>query len=397
MRGLGRLWLGLSLVLLSFTGAARAQDAVEIRIGYLGQERDRPALLANLEVPPEDEGLQGARLAIADNNTTGRFMKQAYMLEEALLGLGEDPVPALQALLDQGLTFIVLDLEADALDAVRAHPAAQSGDVLLFNAGAADSRFRNADCAPAIIHTSASRAMLADALGQLLISKRWREWFLVVGPRPGDALYAEAIKRTANRFGAEIVEEKPWSDEAADIRRSARREIPVFTQGEDYDILLMADEVGDYGDFFPYQTWRPRPVGGTTGLTPRTWHKVVEAWAGIQLQQRFREQANRPMTDRDYAAWLGARIVGEAATLAGTDPATVIAKIRDPGFSFAGFKGKPLSIRAWNGQVRQPIPVVWERALVAMAPIEGFLHPVNPTDSLGQDEAEVSCKWEIQE
>ncbi len=365
-----------------------------IPIAYLGQARDLPPLLANLEEPPEDEGLQGARLAIDDNATTGRFLHQDFTLAERLLPRDGDPVPALEALVAEGQRFVVLDLPAAGLDAVLAAPVSRTPGLILFNAGAEDTRFRDRDCAPRLIHTSASRAMLADALAQLLVAKRWSEWMLVTGPRAGDALYAEAIRRAAKRFGAEIVEEKSWEGANMDLRRSARREIPVFTQGDDYDVLIMADEVGDYGDYFPYQTWRPRPVAGTTGLTPRGWHKVVEAWAGVQLQNRFRAKAGRPMTARDYAAWLGVRMVGEAATQVGAAPEALAARILDPAFTFAGFKGKPLSVRPWNGQVRQPIPVVWERALVAQAPIDGFLHPDNPLDTLGLDRGDSHCSWE---
>ena len=34
---------------------------------------------------PEDEGVAGARMAIKDNNTTGRFTKQTYALDEIAL------------------------------------------------------------------------------------------------------------------------------------------------------------------------------------------------------------------------------------------------------------------------------------------------------------------------
>ena len=56
-----------------------------------------------------------------------------------------------------------------------------------------------------------------------------------------------------------------------------------------------------------------------------------------------------------------------------------------------GFKGRGLSFRAWNGQLRQPIAVVNSRALVTLAPVEGFLHQRNEMDTLGLDEPESAC------
>ena len=43
--------------------------------------RDRPPPLSLLDFPPQDDGVAGARLAINDNNTTGRFLKQEFALE----------------------------------------------------------------------------------------------------------------------------------------------------------------------------------------------------------------------------------------------------------------------------------------------------------------------------
>ena len=56
-----------------------------------------------------------------------------------------------------------------------------------------------------------------------------------------------------------------------------------------------------------------------------------------------------------------------------------------------GFKGRKLSFRSWNGQLRQPIPLVHPRALVSNSPQDGFLHPSSELDSLGFDQPEVSC------
>ena len=58
----------------------------------------------------------------------------------------------------------------------------------------------------------------------------------------------------------------------------------------------------------------------------------------------------------------------------------------------AGFKGRPLSFRAWNGQLRQPMGLAHQSALVAMAPLDGFLHSRNELDGLGYDKPESNCK-----
>lgn len=370
--------------------AALSQELATIRIAYLTQAAERPPALSNLDSPPDDEGIAGARLAIADNDSTGRFLRQKFELETVTVPEGDDPAQALRDLVAKGQRLVVLDLPGEAPGALARLP--EAAELLLFDAGSTDDSLRNALCAPNLLHTMPSRAMLADGLAQYLALKRWSKWLLVVGTRPEDRLYAAAVKRAAKRFGAEVVEEKAWSEDH-DARRTAQAEIPVFTQGKRYDVLIVADEIGDFGDYVMYRTWDPRPVAGTQGLVPTNWHRAHEAWGSAQLQSRFRSAFGRTMLPRDHAVWAAVRAVGEGATRTrSADPATLAAFIKGPDFTLAGFKGVPLSFRPWDGQLRQPILLAADRSLVSVSPQEGFLHPKTELDTLGHDQPETGCR-----
>ncbi len=365
------------------------EPAEEIRIGYLSRAVTRPPGLSDLEPPPSDDGLQGARLAIADNNTTGRFTNQTFSLSEHVLSADADVAAAAQAFASDGIGYVVSTLDGDGLDRLLAAPDA--GKPLIFNAGAADDRFRRADCRASLLHTAPSRAMLADALGQYLVKKNWKRWFLVVGPRGEDALYADAVRRAAGRFGARVVVEKTWP-EAFAVGRTAEMEVPVFTQVGDHDVLVVADEVGAFGEYLPYRTWEPRPVAGTQGLMPVAWYWTLEQWGARQLQSRFERRAGRRMTATDYAAWAAVRSIGEAASRTrSADPAVIVKYIRGDSFELAGFKGLTMSYRPWDGQLRQPIALVTAKSMVSMSPQEGFLHPLTGLDTLGDDRPESVC------
>ena len=124
-----------------------------------------------------------------------------------------------------------------------------------------------------------------------------------------------------------------------------------------------------------------------------TWDRVIEQWGAAQLQSRFEEESLRPMASEDYAGWAAARTVGEAVTRANTGVVGAVrAYILSDDFELAGFKGRPLTYRTWNGQLRQPIAIVHPRALVEQAPLEGFLHRVNELDTLGLDQPESKCE-----
>ena len=179
----------------------------------------------------------------------------------------------------------------------------------------------------------------------------------------------------------------------ADLRDTALREFAIPTRGPEHDVVAVADETNEFGTSLVYNTTSPRPVVGTQGLSPAAWGRPVEAWAAVQLQGRFRKLAGRAMRPVDYAGWLAVHAVGEAAVQGRTgDPAAVRTLMLAPKFEVGGFKGRPLSFRAWNGQLRQPVFLLWPGAVTAVAPIEGFLHHRTELDTLGLDEPESACR-----
>jgi len=379
------------ICLLAIAWASHGQAAeapLQVQIGYLGYRPDPGPLLSNVIPEPADAGQRGAELAIIDSNSTGAFLNQRYSLTSASVDSPEALLAAAQAQHAQGLRLFVVNAPAASLRQL----SAALPDSLLFNAGSADDRLRSTECLANVLHTLPSRAMLADALAQFLVLRKWQKALLIVGPTEDDQAYAAALRRAAKRFGVQLVAEKAWRFDN-DQRRSAQADMPLFTQTAEYDVVLVADERGDFGEYVPYQTWYPRPVAGTQGLTPTGWHKTVETYGAAQLQKRFEALAERWMNDRDFAAWMAVRSVASAVNkLHQVDPQAIRQLELSEQLPLDGFKGRKLSYRAWNGQLRQPIPIVQPRALVSTSPQDGFLHPTNEMDSLGYDQPEVTCR-----
>jgi ABC transporter substrate binding protein (PQQ-dependent alcohol dehydrogenase system) len=61
-------------------------------------------------------------------------------------------------------------------------------------------------------------------------------------------------------------------------------------------------------------------------------------------------------------------------------------------FGIAAYKGKELSLRDWDWQVRQPILLADGRTVVSVSPQPGFLHQFTELDTLGFDRPESTCK-----
>jgi len=381
----------------STAARAGAPPTVNATIVYLTKDYREPPPLSLVDKVVTDKGIQGARIALEENNRTGRLIGQHYELLEALLGADANPVDKAKELIAAGHRLIVADLEAADLLAVADLPEAR--DALIFDVRTSDDVLRQEQCRNNVFHVPPNWAMRADALAQYLMWKRWRRWVLIVGQSPADEAYAAAMRRAAKRFGAKIVAERPYTFEAGSRRtdtghQQIQSQMPMLTQGvPDHDVIVVADEADVFGDYLLFRTYEPRPVAGTHGLVAVAWHRAFEEYAGTQMQNRFEKKAGRIMLERDYTAWLAVRIIGEAVTRTGKSDAEALrAYILSDKFEVAGFKGQGMNFRPWDLQLRQPVLIAGPRALVSISPQEGFLHPKFLTDTLGFDEPESKCR-----
>ena len=384
------------VIVLGLDLAARAQDTLDIKIGYL-RRAQRQETISLVQMPPPDNGLAGAQMAAKDNDTTGRFLNQRYSLVDLHLKAGDDPATAVADLARQGISLIVADLPAD--DLLKAAEAGKADRILFFNAAATDDRLRQKDCRANVVHTTPSRAMLADGLAQYLVWKKWVRWFLVVGSHERDKLFAAALTRAANRFGAKIVQQREFKDTGGARRTDSgvvqvQQQMPVFTQeAPSYDVLVAADESEVFANNLPYRTWDPRPVAGSAGLVPTSWDASNSLWGGIQMQDRFIAQFKRLMTPLDMQAWTAVRMIGEAASRQNSaDPNKILDFLIGPELALGAFKGQKLTLRDWDLQLRQPILLTDGRTIVSVSPQQGFLHQFSELDTLGYDRPETQCK-----
>lgn len=374
-----------------------------VPIGYLREIVDKPRPASRLDVEPEDAGIAGAKMGIEENNAGGRLLGDYYSLDAVTAQSPEEALEAAQQLLDSGHNYIVVDASADTL--LKLSDWAKGKDVLFFNVRATDVSLRQENCRANIMHVVPDHFMLADALAQYLVTKDWTHWLLVHGSTPGDLAYADAIKRAAGRFGANIVDTREYKDTSGG-RRDDIGTIPpgkqaglgaALTAAPNYQIIIVADEEQQFGPFMPYRGGGDaRPVAGTTGLIATTWSPGHEKWGATQANNNFEKDFNRLMLPIDHQAYIATRTIGEAVSRnSGADFATVDAFIHGPELQLAPFKGIKQQYRPWDGQFRQPILIATEKVPVSVSPQKGFQHASHPeieVDTLGIDEPESRCK-----
>ena len=381
----------------TLVAATPAGPALAAEITYITKQYPEPPPLSLLDKVLTDEGVQGARVALKENNMTGRMLNHSYALHETTIPAKDEVVTPFKAMLASGQRLFVANLEQPDLLAIADLPEAR--EAIILNIRASDDELRGASCRPNLFHIIPSYAMRADALAQYLLWKKWRQWFLIAGEKPEDLAYARAIKRAAARYGAKIVEERSYKFDAGSRRTDSghqqiQTQMPMLTQNApQHDVVFVSDVSEAFGDYLLYRTAVPRPVVGSHGLQAVAWHRSFEQYAGTQMQNRFERAAHRTMTERDYTSWLGMRVFGEAITRTSKNTAPDIrAYMLSKEFGVAGFKGQAMTFRRWDNQLRQPILLSGARALVSISPQEGFLHQKFLTDTLGYDEPETQCR-----
>ena len=379
----------LALAVLLVAGAAAAKD---LRIGYLSLADDPRYVqdwgYARLIVPPPIHTVDGARMAVSDL----AFVAEAVNLNPVLDARASGPdglAASLQAMVADGAVVVVLDLPAAMVEVVA--KAAADLPVTLINATAPEDRLRTA-CYPNMLHSGPSLRMTMDSYVQYLRAMNWLKVLVLVGEDPSDQGLADAFASSAERLRLEIVDSRSFTLAANPGAREGNN-VRLLTSGLDYDVVFVADTRGEFGRYIPYATQLPRPVIGSVGLTAQAWHWAMERDGATQVSSRFDKMTNgRKMSSADWSVWVAVKsVIAAYSKVQGEDQAAVLAYLKSPKFRLDGSKGVTLNYRSWDGQLRMPILLSTWDAVIAIAPVEGYLHPDTTLDTLGADQAEFVC------
>ena len=109
--------------------------------------------------------------------------------------------------------------------------------------------------------------------------------------------------------------------------------------------------------------------GSPTDTVAALWHPSLERFGAAQLNDRFRARFRAGMDGAAWAGWMAVRMLWEASLRArSTEPAAILAYLGRESTQFDGQKGWPLSFRAWDHQLRQPLYLVRGDTVVGEVP-----------------------------
>lgn len=373
---------------------APVSSANEVRIGLLRFEKDprydENMAYARIELRPLGEVETAVEMALKDM----QILTDARGLKTVLSKVSTDEASLLEVaskLVADGITHLIVDLPAIYVDEVATALAASP--VTILNTTAPDDWLRRR-CHPNLLHTAASDRMIADTLVQHAVSMKWKNLLILRGKTPRDAARADAFQEAATRFRLRIVADRTF-DLSTNPAMREQNNIALISGGtREYDAVFIADEIGEFARYVPYQIALPRPVIGATGLVAVEWHWAFERYGAPQVNSRFESQSKdgRRMTWQDWSAWIATRAVLTAfAKTRSEELADVNGFLRSQKLRLDGSKGAQMSFRPWNNQLRMPILLSTHNAIINVTPLEGFLHQTNTLDTLGADEREFAC------
>jgi ABC-type branched-subunit amino acid transport system substrate-binding protein len=232
----------------------------------------------------------------------------------------------------------------------------------------------------------------------------------------GVRLGAAEAKQTANLFGSDVdlYEASAGNDAAATAAQMlSQRQVQVLigTSAADADALSRFAELHhlvffniasraqplragcrrytfhiEATDAMYANAARSLAIGGGsthTGQSPERpdsvvlWGPALERYGASQINDRYRTRYGSGMDGSAWAGWVAVKIASEAALrVRSSEPAKLLTYLEAPTTQFDGHKGWPLSFRAGDHQLRQPLYVVVHRAQGVSGPASQALRDV---------------------
>lgn len=125
------------------------------------------------------------------------------------------------------------------------------------------------------------------------------------------------------------------------------------------------------------------------------WHPSLNRFGADTLNRRFVARFEHAMTSDAWPAWMATKIIWESSLRArSAEPAKLIDYLSRDTTQFDGHKGLPLSFRSWDRQLRQPVYVTNDSAVIeapatARSATEGSREVL---DKLGAGPAKAACR-----
>jgi ABC-type branched-subunit amino acid transport system substrate-binding protein len=293
-------------------------------------------------------------LSIEDAVTPENILSLARKLSN------QEQMPAVIAALDDRTTAKLSEV------------AQQEGMVCL-NTSARGGALRGEKCQGSTFHVEPDVAMYTHAMGQWLLQNNRKRWHYVVSEEAfGQEVYHRGSRFLQLQGGTELgrsvvtAGQSDYKDVRAQLARGDAEAIVVALRGEELRNFLEQYKAAGLKALLAgvpldmVALWQMNPES-LQGVWVSSWYHGLERFSARELNRRFIRRFERPAEGFAWANWAAVKIVLEGILRSASTDATALVNYLKGATQFDGHKGRALTFREWNHQLRQPLYVLKAR------------------------------------
>jgi ABC-type branched-subunit amino acid transport system substrate-binding protein len=390
---------------------AQPQVPRVVRIAHLSRRQGLDAEIASYAI-------MGAQLGAEEADVTaGMFgTKVELIVEDATT---PENMLTLARKLSSGENVSAIIAAVDDLSTAGLSAFAQQQRVLCLNTVARGGDLRGEKCHRSTFHVEPDLAMYTHAMGQWLIQHNRKRWYYIVAE---GAIGQEVLDR-GGRFlqhqggtdlGRAVVSagQSDYKDVLAHLARGDAEAIVVALRGDELRHFLDQYKASGLNVLLAgvpldmLALWQTSPEA-LQGVWVTSWYHGLERFSARELNRRFYRRFERPAEGFAWTNWAAVKLVTEGVLRSASTDASALVNYLEGAPPFDGHKGRSLTFREWNHQLRQPLYVLKaredkpENAWDLLQLIGEMPPPAGPgksvaevLDTLGEPKAESLCRLE---
>jgi len=390
---------------------AQPQAPRLVRIAHLARRQGRDPEMASYAI-------MGAQLGAAEADVTAGLFgtKVELIVEDAatpenILSLArklsaQEKPAAIIAALDDPTTARLSDFT-------------QQERIVCLNAAARGGELRGEKCHRLTFHVEPDLAMYTHAMGQWLVQNNRKRWHHVVA----EGAFGQEVYHRASRFlqlqggtdlGRSVITpgQSDYNDVLANLARGDAEAVVVALGGQELRHFLEQYKAAGLNTLLAgvpldmIALWQA-DAGALQGVWVASWHHGLERFSARELNRRFLRRFEKPAEGFAWANWAAVKLVVEGVLRSTSTEAAALVNYLEGAPPFDGHKGKSLTFREWNHQLRQPLYVLKAREAKPENPWDLLdlatempstaargKSVVEGLDSLGEPKTESPCRLE---
>jgi ABC-type branched-subunit amino acid transport system substrate-binding protein len=390
---------------------AQAQAPRVVRIAHLSHRQGHDTGMASYAIMGAQLGAEEADI------TAGMFGTKVELIIED--GVTPANMLALVRKLSapEHLTAIIAALDDPSTASLSAFT--QQERLVCLNTTARGGELRGEKCHRSTFHVEPDFAMYTHAMGQWLMQNDRKHWYYVVS----EAGFGQEVYHRSRRF----LQHQGGADLGRSVITSGQSDYQdVLThlggvEAEAVVVALAGDELRHFLEQYRISGLKTLLAGipldmialwqanleSLQGVWVTCWYHGLERFSARELNRRFYRRFEKPAEGFAWTNWAAVKLVLEGVLRSASTEASALVNYLESVPPFDGHKGRSLTFRDWNHQLRQPIYVLksredkpenpWDR-LQLIGELPSTAAPgrsvVEVLDTLGEPPTESLCRLE---